>query len=84
MREFRTTVKMAYSKCGGCKYEAEWVIDSDVDPAYAVCPACHGQSNPVKMGKEITGVCEKCSHPMDNHVFGRMGYACPPGPGVAL
>jgi hypothetical protein len=57
------------------------VYDAAVESGYhAECPAC-GQLNRVAgqaMSKEITGLCDACMRPLDEHVFGRTSYACPP------
>lgn len=52
---------------------------------HARCPDCQ-QENRVTgtaMGKEITGYCAdpKCGRPLDDHIFGRISYACPPKKG---
>lgn len=46
----------------------------------AECPSCH-QVNRVPgqaMSKELTGMCDTCKKPLDNHIFGRQTFCCPP------
>lgn len=58
------------------------VYDAAVEDGYhAECPICH-QMNRVAgnaMSKDITGRCDACGRSLDDHVFGRISYACPPG-----
>lgn len=52
------------------------------DGYHAACPKC-GQVNRVAgrdMSKEITGLCDRCGEPLDEHIFGRGDgwFCCPP------
>lgn len=55
--------------------------DAAIEDGYhAECPKCH-QVNRVAgqaLSKEITGYCDACKRPLDEHIFGRLGYCCPP------
>lgn len=51
------------------------------DGYHAECPNCH-QVNRVSgqvMSKDITGLCDRCMKPLDDHIYGRLSFACPPG-----
>jgi hypothetical protein len=46
----------------------------------ATCPNC-SQVNRVAgvaMSKELTGLCTNCGQPLDDHLYGRLSFACPP------
>ena len=47
---------------------------------HAACPGC-GQVNRVPgkdLSEEIDGLCKSCRKPLDDHLFGRLTFACPP------
>jgi hypothetical protein len=63
-------VKFAVSMCGKCKTNYDSYIEVG---AYIKCPTC-SQMNAVTMAsKTVTGRCENCQRPIDDH----RGGHCP-------
>lgn len=75
MMKFAAGIKCPNPACSGLTYDA--LVESGY---HAECPNCHQLNRVagVAMSNEIDGNCRACSNPLDHHIFGRRGYACPP------
>lgn len=65
-----------------CRRPYEAAIE---DGYHAECPNCH-QVNRIPgqvMSKEISGLCDLCSKPLDEHIYGRLTFCCPPKKGTS-
>lgn len=70
--KFATGIHCPSPACGA-------TYDALVEDGFmAECPGC-GQVNRVSgkdMSNTITGMCD-CGRALDDHIYGRLGYACP-------
>lgn len=60
-----------------CRAAYEAMVEAGL---HAECPKCH-QVNRVPskdMSKELTGYCDRCGFILDEHIYGRESYCCPP------
>lgn len=74
MMKFAAGIKCTNPNCGAA-YDA--LIE---DGYHAECPYCH-QVNRVPgkdLSNAISGMCGICERPLDEHLFGRQSYCCPP------
>ncbi len=69
-------MKLARLTCPGCRNPYELPIDRE--DFVAECPTC-GQRNTVSSSAElITGLCRRCSRPLDDHIWqGDIAEQCP-------
>lgn len=73
-------MRLATMKCPDPNCGAVYDVALEDGEWHAKCPVC-GQRNRVpgiNAGEAITGLCKYCSRPLDDHLYGRLSFACPP------
>lgn len=73
--KFASGIRCPNPYCAGFTYDA--MIESGY---HAECPNCR-QLNRVPgqvMSNDLDGKCQLCGRPLDEHIYGRQTFCCPP------
>lgn len=70
-------MKIARLRCANPACRTAYEAPVEDDETMLKCPIC-SQINLIGSAPRITGLCQHCGQPLDEHVYGRQSFACPP------
>lgn len=76
-------MKLATVKCPNKNCNVTYDAVMEDGDWHATCPECKQENRVpgISMTKDITGICAGCGRPLDDHLYGRLSFACPPKKG---